>query len=245
MPEQTSRGVSGIFMPTLVALLVGMAFVVGVLWQKVNNLEKSGPTTAAVAGEAVPNPQPTVAVNIADVDTSGEPFIGKQDAPVTLAYWFDYQCPFCKQFEVDVLPDLIDKYVNSGKLKIVFKDYQFLGEDSQNVGLAAHAVWEASPENFLKWQEAIFGKQDAENSGWGSVEDIIALTALVDGVDADKVASLMESKKAEYQKEQDDDKAEGTAMGITGTPGFIVGTQNISGAQPLSTFAAAIDALLK
>ncbi len=38
-------------------------------------------------------------VDIANVDTEGEPYIGEQDAPVTMAYWSDYQCPFCKRFE--------------------------------------------------------------------------------------------------------------------------------------------------
>ena len=55
----------------------------------------------------------------------------------------------------------------------------------------------------------------------------------------------MTSKAAEYQKLIDADKAEGTSLGINGTPGTIVGKQLISGAQPYASFKAAIDSQLK
>ena len=70
-------------------------------------------------------------VDVADVKTDGEPFIGDEKAPAVMAYFFDYQCPYCRQEELQVLPQLITDYVKSGKLRIVFKDFQFLGPDSQ------------------------------------------------------------------------------------------------------------------
>jgi len=181
-------------------------------------------------------------VNIKDVDTKGEPFIGKTDAPVTLAYWLDFQCPFCQRFDLQTLPVLAEKYVNTGKLKVVFKDYQFLGPDSQTAGIAAHAVWELYPESYFTWHTAMFEAQDDENGGFGNKEDIIGLTKKVQGVDADTVSRLMDEKKNDYQKEQDEDKTEGAQLfGIGGTPGFIVGTQRISGAQPVEAFMQVID----
>src|SRR3989338_8140989 len=97
--------------------------------------------------------QPTPAnVDIKDVNVGpGDPYIGKADAPVTLAYWFDYQCPFCKAVDVGgipqipiepSLPTLIKDYVETGKLKIVFKYYAFLGPDSTTAALYMHAVWD-------------------------------------------------------------------------------------------------------
>lgn len=237
--------------PVLLLASILLAFAVGVLWQKVNNLEKGGgvatgaATAPSAAGQAAAAAQPTAApVNIKDVSLSNEPFIGKADAPVTLAYWFDYQCPFCKKFEDDTLQTLIDKYVTPGKLKIVFKHFQFLGADSQTAGLAANAVWELYPGSYYKWHQAMFAKQDTENAGWGSKSDIIAMTKTIAGIDANKVSQLMDSKKDVYQKELDDDKAEGAKFNISGTPGFVIGTQNIVGAQPTSAFTAAIDAEL-
>src|SRR3989344_1067679 len=106
------------------ALIIGISLIIG--------LSAGGSKGADTAGPAIP----AADVNIKDVKTAGEPYIGKEDAPVTLAYWSDYQCPYCKATEVGgvpqinsqipaAIPDLIKKYVDTGKLKIVFKDYAF------------------------------------------------------------------------------------------------------------------------
>ena len=80
------------------------------------------------------------AANIKDVKiTADDPYIGSLTTPVTIAYWSDYQCPFCKAVEVGgvpqitqppALPSVISNYVDTGKVKIVFKDFAFLGNDS-------------------------------------------------------------------------------------------------------------------
>lgn len=186
-----------------------------------------------------------IAVDIKKVDVKNEPSLGNKNAPITLAYWFDFQCPFCERFDLNTLSVLNDQYIKTGKLKVVFKDFQFLGPDSISAGLAAHAVWETSPENYFKWHQAIFEKQDAENGGWGTKQDIIALTRTISGIDANRVSQLMEDKKTEYGKEMDADKVEAEKFGITGTPGFIIGKQLIVGAQAISAFVQAIDGELE
>lgn len=232
----------------LAGLLVVAAFFIGSLWSKVQVLEKGSSSNSPPSQAGIPNQpnQPAAnKVDIKDVKIDGEPYIGKKDAPLTLAYWFDFQCPFCKRFETDTMPNLVEKYVNTGKLRIVFKDFQFLGSDSQSAGLAENAVWEVSPENYFKWHQAMYEKQDGENSGWGNTDDIIALTKTIAGIDGAKVEKLLNSKKDEYQKEMDADQAEGSGFGVNGTPGFVIGTQIISGAQPTSVFTQVIDSLLK
>ncbi len=185
--------------------------------------------------------QPVV-VDASKVKTAGVPFVGNANAKVIIAYWSDYQCPFCKRFDEDAIKNAYNEYVVTGKAKIVFKDYSFLGADSITAGLAARAVWELYPDKFYQWHVAMFTKQDNENAGWGKKADILALISSL-GMDASKVDQLMTSKAAEYQKAMDADKAEGTAFGINGTPGTIVGKQMISGAQPYATLKAAIDAV--
>ncbi|KKP80688.1 MAG: DSBA oxidoreductase [Candidatus Levybacteria bacterium GW2011_GWB1_35_5] len=230
----------------LVILLIVASFLIGVLITKVLYLEKNSVSTTLPSEQQATAPsQPAVKVNIKDVDIKNEPYIGKVNAPVVMAYWMDYQCPFCRRFETETLPTLIEKYVNTGKLKIVFKDFQFLGEDSQTAGLFENAIWETAPQSFGAWQKAMYEKQDDENGGWGKKEDIIALIRTIPGIDADKVSLLMEQKKDVYQKELDEDKQEGSNFGVSGTPGFVIGDQSIVGAQPLSTFTQIIDALLK
>jgi len=228
-------------------LLVVSSFLIGVLYTKVSYLEKNqgSPTGSVEQITSGEEQQPQIKVNVKDVDIKNEPYIGDQNAPIVMAYWLDFQCPFCQRFETETLPTLIEKYVNTGKLKIVFKDFQFLGEDSTTAGLAENAVWEIAPESYQAWHKAMYEKQDEENGGWGKKEDITALARTIPGIDADRVSALMEEKKEAYQKELDDDNQEGSKFGVTGTPGFVVGDQSISGAQPTSVFTQVIDALLE
>ena len=212
-------------------------------------LSRSGgsPSTATV---------PTQAVDIKDVKvTAADPYIGNANAPVTLVYWSDYQCPFCKAVEVGgvqgitvgaSIPTLIKDYVDTGKLKIVFKDYPFLGNDSITAALYEHAIWKLYPSKFYTWRDAMFVAQDAEgDTGFGNAATIDALIKKIPGLDDAKIKADIAANTATYQKEIDADRAEGTSFGITGTPGFITGKTLIPGAVDLSTFTAAIDAQLK
>lgn len=171
----------------------------------------------------------------------GEPFIGNMDAPVTMFYWADFQCPFCKRFDLETLPKLVEQYANTGKLKIVIKDFQFLGPDSTVAGIAAHAVWELYPDKYYMWHQAMYEAQDEEHGGFGNEQSIIQLTGNIPGMDASRVQQLMNEKRAEYEAEQDADKEEGTGLGVRGTPGFLIGSQMISGAVPLQSFTDAIE----
>jgi protein-disulfide isomerase len=194
----------------------------------------------ALATPAAPAPPPPV--DVAKVSVAGEPYIGAFDAPVTMAYWFDYQCPFCQRVEQTVMPDLIKNYVTPGTLKIVFKDYAFLGPDSMTAALAGRAVWDVAPEKFSEWHTAMFAHQDQENGGWGSKADILALTKTIPGIDATRVEELMISKAADYDMVLQASGQEGSAMGVSGTPGAIIGKQLLVGAQPYGQFKAAVDA---
>ena len=191
--------------------------------------------------------KPAVAVNVNDVKTEGEPFIGSPTAPATLALWFDYQCPFCKQFEQTITPQLIENYVKPGKLRIVFKDFQFLGEDSTTGSLFAHAVWELYPDSFYDWFVAVMNAQDDEgDQGFGDLPSIVKVTKeKVPAIDTAKVTALMETKKVAFTEQMNASRAEGSSFGINGTPSVIVGDKLLSGAVPYATIAQAIDAVLK
>ena len=204
------------------------------------------------AGAGAPPPQQPV--NIKDVKTAGDPFIGNPNAPVVLAYWSDHQCPFCKAVEVGgvpqipiapAFPELIKDYVDTGKLKIVFKDYSFLGPDSTTAALYEHAIWELYPDKFYTWRKAMMLAQDEEHAGFGNESSILELIKTIPGVDSDKAKALVAKKTTAYTKSIEADRAEGASFGIQGTPGFITGTKLISGAAEAATFKAAIDEQLK
>lgn len=194
---------------------------------------------------AQPSAQPdSQTVDIAKVKTAGEPFIGNPNAPVTIAFWSDYQCPFCKHFDNDTIKQVVDNYVKQGKVKIVFKDFQFLGNDSQVAGIIGRAVWEVAPDKYYSWHEAMYKNQDKENSGWGNKSDILALTQSL-GIDSKKVETLATKNVKKYINMINADRSEGSSFGINGTPGTIIGKNLISGAQPYSSVKQLIDAELQ
>lgn len=190
--------------------------------------------------------QPVAAVDIKDVKTDNDPYVGDPNAPVTVAIWFDYQCPFCKQLDTTALPQLYTNYVQTGKVRVVFKDFQFLGDDSMAGAEFARAVWELYPDKFYAWYEGMFNAQDEEgDQGFGDQASIVAMTkAKVPGIDTDKVVALVAQKKSTYDAAIAADRDEGSSFGINGTPAIIIGTQLLSGAQPYSTLAPLIDAEL-
>src|SRR3989338_176070 len=199
-------------------------------------------------------PTPSAKVDIKDVKIAGDPFIGDPDAPVILAYWSDHQCPYCKAVEVGgvpqipltpAIPELIRDYFDTGKLKIVFKDYPFLGPDSMTAALYEHAVWELYPDKFYEWRKALMLAQDEENGGFGNEDSVVKLTDAIPGMDGGKAKALVAQKTDVYTKSIEADRAEGASFGIQGTPGFITGTKLIAGAADPSAFKAAIDAQLK
>lgn len=200
---------------------------------------------------ATPDNGQTQKVNAKDVKIQADdPVLGDRNAKVTIAYWFDYQCPFCKAVDVGGIPQipiepampvLIKDYVETGKAKIVFKDYAFLGEDSYTAALYKHAVWEMYPDKFYEWHEAMFKAQDEENGGFGDEASILALTRKIAGLDADALKAKVAEKRDAYLTLIEEDKAEGVKFGIQGTPGVITGTTLIPGADDVSAFKAAVD----
>ncbi len=203
------------------------------------------PTMPTIAQTATGQPPPAQVADISKVKTTGNPFMGNPNAPVTIAYWFDYQCPFCRLNEEQTMPQIIKDYVDTGKVKIVFKDFQFLGADSQTLGQTARAVWDVAPGKFYAWHKAIYDNQGTENTGWATPDKIRSITASVLGAaDTDKVLALVKTNGATYQKEMDADKTEGSGFGVTGTPSFIIGKQLIVGAVPYAALKQAIDTAL-
>lgn len=236
MPEQPApkKDYSALYTP--IAIVIAGALIAVAAYVAL------APKTASVSQGRQPQ-----AVNIKDVKIAGNPYIGKENAPVTMAYWSDYQCPFCKQFETDTLPTLKTKYVDTGKLKIVFKDYPFLGNDSITAAEYEHAIWKLYPAQFFAWREAMYKAQDDEgDQGFGDAASIDQLiTSQFSAMNDAKIKADIAANKSTYDAEIDADRTEGANFGIQGTPGFITGKTMIPGAVPLVQFTSAIDPQLK
>jgi len=210
------------------AIIIAVAFAFGTGGTR--------PTTEGTQGAAV---------DIKNLSIGSSPVLGSATAPVTMAVWFDYQCPFCKKYDMETVAQVYANYVESGKVKIVLKDFQFLGSDSDAAALFARAVWDAYPDKFYPWFQAMMEAQDDEgDEGFGDLASIKTLTATIPGIDVAKVEKLMTDKKDEYQKAIAADRVEGGSFGINGTPGTLIGTKVLSGAVGYAQVAALLDAEL-
>jgi protein-disulfide isomerase len=187
-------------------------------------------------------PSTTATVNSAQVSTTGDPIVGQANAPLTIVYWFDYQCPFCKQNEATVMPQVLTNYVDTGKVKIVYKDFSFLGADSDTLGHYGRAVWAVAPDKFEAWHEAVYTNQGEENTGWATTAEIEKITASVlTPAQTAQVMQLAVTNATQYQNAMDTDKQEGTTDGVQGTPAMLIGTQSIDGAETYAQVKTVID----
>jgi protein-disulfide isomerase len=222
-----------------VSLFLGLVIIAGAIYfggKFQPNQQNNGGNTGG---------QPAATADIKDVKTDGIPFVGNANAPVTMAVYFDYQCPFCKQFDQTVTAELYKNYVQSGKLKILFKDFDFIGPDSLVASEYGRAVWELYPNQYYAWYTAMFGAQDEENKGFGDEASVKKLTGTIQGIDANKVAALVTQKKSQYDTAIQASFTEGQGFGIQGTPSVIVGKTLLQGAQTYANVAAAVDKELK
>lgn len=165
-----------------------------------------------------------------------DPFMGDADAPVTIVEWSDYECPYCKRFYDDTLGLIIDNYVKTGKVKLVYRDFP----------LSFHAT--AYPAALLgecaREQEgdAVYFKIHDKIFEDGFDQEALTAYAVTLGVDeGDLTECITEDRfKEEIYADMDD----ASAIGISGTPGFVVGTEIISGAMPYSVFEESIEKAL-
>jgi protein-disulfide isomerase len=235
---------------TPLAIMVAGIFIAGGLFLGLSH----GPAGSAATGTQPA--APAVAVDITKVKTDGEPYIGQANAPVVMAFWSDFQCPYCKAYEVGgipqittpaAFPDLVKNYVATGKLKVIFKDFPFLGNDSITAGEYGRSIWKLYPDQYFAWRTAMYTAQDQEgDQGFGNAATIDKLiTTSFAAINDATVKVDIAKNKSTYDAVMQADEAEGASFGIQGTPGFIIGKTLIAGAEPLANFTSVIDAQLK
>lgn len=174
-----------------------------------------------------------------------DPFIGSASAPVTMTLWFDFQCPYCKILWRDAIPPLNANYVRTGKLRLVFSDYSFLGKDSVTAAVIGRAVWHLFPKAYFDWTTAMFDAQDRENGGFGDENSVAGLTIAVPGIDRAAFIQGFNANVKRYYAEVRADFDAGTRAGVRGTPAMRIAGQMEAGAVPYDEIAARIDTALR
>jgi protein-disulfide isomerase len=158
--------------------------------------------------------------------------LGSSSAPVTLVEYIDLQCPFCQQFETQVLPDIVTRYVRTGKVKIEARVLDFIGPDSSRGRNAMIAAGQQG--NAFNFAELLYDNQGTENTGWLSDGMVARAAESIPGLNPQKVFSARDSAAVKQQAAAFDQEA--NAAGVTGTPTLFVGKSGTSGKQvPLAS----------
>jgi protein-disulfide isomerase len=158
---------------------------------------------------------------LADIPQS-ENTLGESVALVTLEYFGDLECPFCRDFSLDDLPPIIQRWVRSGKLRIEYRALQTATREP-DVFVAQHVAALAAGKQHKEWQfvETFYAEQGEEGSGY-------VTETYLDGI-ADQIPRLdlprweTDRKDPELATEIASDAQAARNAGISGTPGFLLG----------------------
>ncbi len=169
--------------------------------------------------------------------------LGNPEAPVTLIEYGDYQCPFCGRFFHQVEPLLRDEYIKTGKVRMVYRNFQFLGAESVASGAAAECAEDQG--KFWVYHDELYKAETAdskENSG-NLNRDLFLMLAQNVSLDMTAFTSCLDSSK--YVEQVKKDTAGGQALGVSGTPTTYINGEKVVGAQPYSAFKNLIDIFLQ
>lgn len=133
-------------------------------------------------------------------------------------------------------PELYEKYVKSGTLRLEWKDFPYQGQESIDAAVAARAA--QAQGAFWEYHDLIYENQSSGNSGGYNEE---SLTALADEAGLDVERFEEDLKSARYEGVVQADFREGQDLGISGTPTFYINGRVIVGLQTLETFERAIE----
>ena len=186
------------------------------------------------------------ALTTATVSINGRPTLGKADAPVTIVEFSDYQCPYCQRFATTVFAKLKRDYIDTGKVRYVFRDFPLAQIHPQATKAHEGAHCAGEHEKYWEMHDVLFQKQKDL-----SIEALKQYAQDL-GLDAEAFGECLDSGK--YQADIQKDVAAGTKAGVRGTPSFIIGKSGsgetitgtlVRGAQPLARFQQVIAAVQK
>jgi protein-disulfide isomerase len=221
-PGTRRRAVIGGVIALVVLAVLGVPLLLG-----------TGPSQP---GEAARDTQAQARLDVPRREAGDPLALGRPDAPVVMAEWGDFQCPFCRLFATTTEPELIRRYVDAGLVRIEWHDFAYLGPESVLAARAARAA--ARQDRFWDFHAALYRDQPAENRG-AVTEASLAATAAGLGLDVDRFRR--DAADPAIADAVTADQELGTRLGVGGVPSFVVGDRLIFGAQPLPTFTAALD----
>jgi protein-disulfide isomerase len=226
---------------TLAIALAGAVVVAGALATVLILVSRGGGDGGGGGGGATTSSStaPSRPASLRGVPQNGI-VLGNPSAPALYEY-ADIQCPFCADATIVMIPDVIAKYVRTGKIKLVWHGLAFLGPDSLT-GL--RAIDAAAEQNRL-WDmvERLYTQQGTENSGWVTTGLLEQVGAGIAGLDVEKWKAAWDSDAVNTMISEAESAAKD--VGVGGTPTFVFKGQHLQLAGfTIADFSQAIDPLL-
>ncbi|KUI06223.1 disulfide bond formation protein [Mycolicibacterium acapulense] len=196
------------------------------------------PTSIAAGSE-----EPAAESGVAPLERrqAGDPFaIGEPDAPVTMVMFSDYRCPFCAKFSRDIQPELVERYVEDGTLRIEWRDFPIFGGESKLAARAGRAA--AEQGRFWEFNSAVYAGAPDRKKADLSEQALIGFARQAGVADIDRFTAGMRS--TDFDDAINADLAQGNKIGVPSTPAFLIDNVPILGAQPTDEFERAINEAL-
>lgn len=209
---------------------------------------KSGYLTGNAVTSIVPGEYEIIDLGLDEIDGAGsapsaqvsvddDAVKGDANAPVTIIEFSDYECPFCERFYSDTLNQIQKEYIDTGKVKLVYRDFPLsFHANAQKAAEAAECAGEFGDDKYYEMHDKLF--EEGVSGGVDSYKQY----AKDLGLDTTKFNDCLDS--GEMEDEVQKDMSEGASYGVSGTPAFFVNGKLLSGAQPFSAFKQVIDAEL-
>lgn len=176
-----------------------------------------GSGSSTTTGTALPDAA-TIQKQFAGIPQQGN-VLGKATAPATLVEYIDLQCPVCRDFETNVMPTLLRKYVRTGKLKVIARPVTVIGPDSERGRRAMIAAF--AQNRGFNFSQLLYFNQGPENGGWLDDSMVADAAASIPGVNVKQLQDAANSKAVADQTTRYDQQAQ--ADQLAGTPTILVG----------------------
>ncbi len=193
----------------------------------------------------LPTSQPKLPMKISADD---DPIIGNPDAPITIIEFTDFQCPFCARFHTQTLPLILEEYIEQGKVKLVVRDFPIQSIHPNAVAASVASECANEQGKVKEMHDMLFYNQNEWNKQeTGDALSLFSQYATEIQLEQKTFDSCLTSGK--YLEEIKKDLDDGRDYGVSGTPGFFIGNDQIGyvelkGAQPFDSFKKVIDAQL-
>jgi len=162
--------------------------------------------------------------------------LGSADAPVLITAWEDFQCPACRAANVSALRQIEADYVNTGKARIQFRQFPFLGAESVSAAEASQCA--ADQHRFWDYHDALFDAQRGENSGAFAKTKLKQIAA---DLGLDTVAFDACFDEGQHKDSVQAEKEEGVKLGVNATPTFFVNGRRVADWRDYAAFRSLIE----